>query len=108
MTTATEYNAANCSGEPNSVPIRSAYFAGQGHVRVLLDVAQLQLVGLAVEQDGPVIAEQEPHGDAHRPPIGTHGRQPGHQVAAQPGLDMIATVRWQMLGEPHAVCASDG
>ena len=74
----------------------------QRHAWIGLDVPQLRFPRLAVHEDGAVVAHEEPH--RHR--VGTtgwiDGREPRHEIRAEPRLDSGATVRWQTGNQVHA------
>jgi hypothetical protein len=82
--------------DADDVPADIGDVQSQRHPRVVADVAQLRLRWLAVKKDGLVVAQQEPHRHAVRPPIRAHGREPRHQVGAEAGFDMRAAVIGQM------------
>ena len=88
--------------DADDVPADVGHVEAQGHLRVVADVAQLNLRRLAVDEDRLIVAQQEPHRHAVGPPVRAHGRQPRHQVAAQPPLDMRAAVIGQVCCQVHA------
>ena len=72
------------------------------HVAVVLDVAELQLVRLAVDQNRLVLAYEKPDGHADRTTIGLHGRQPCDEVAVQASVDVISAVGRLVFGQFHS------
>jgi hypothetical protein len=61
----------------------------------------LSLPGLAVDEDGPVGSQDEPHWHAVRTTVGPDGGQPGHEVAVAAALDVVTPLGRQNGGDGH-------
>ena len=78
----------------------------QSNVGVGGDVAQLRLRRLAVDQDGVVVAKEEPHRNHVGAAGGAHRRQPRHQVGLQAAVDPSTPIFRKVSSQSHAVSMS--
>jgi len=87
--------------QPDDVAADVGDVQAEAHLRVGGDVGQLRLVGPAVDEDGAVLAGQEPDRDADRLAVRADGGQPDHEVAAQTAQDALAVGLGEVVQEFH-------